>query len=360
MTAAPVLARSLKWSLHVSRGENQGKVYSFNKPVVTIGRGPQNDIVLTQDPKISRQHVEIRLDSGFLKITNLSSRNFILVDGEKTEKKLIQKSVNILIGDTSFDLRIENPVQTASLQSAVTSSGLPATQSNLRQTQNSPTKPLSIVGSSSVDRKNNLNSFSNPQPTFGQNSNPAGSAVMTNPNAGRIRFYIIIAIVGGIAAWFLMDSGESKKTQIGIRTEGDIVRAIEDSALAVKELKAKQDGLGQNTVQFRAAEEHYVRGFRDYGQRQYARAAQSFQAALSFYPAHELAKKYLQLSLRKFEELVDANMSLGRKYYQKQNFRLCQNSFAKVMIMLKDSSKPKYKEAKQFHDECQLRAKGGF
>jgi len=39
---------------------------------------------------------------------------------------------------------------------------------------------------------------------------------------------------------------------------------------------------------------------------------------------------------------------------------MCQASFAHVMIMLKDSSKPKYKEAKQNYDECNIRTEGKY
>ena len=83
-------------------------------------------------------------------------------------------------------------------------------------------------------------------------------------------------------------------------------------------------------------------------------------ATLSFYPNHELARKYLIQAQRKFDASVDTNMSLGRKYYQKQNYKMCQASFANVMIMLKDNSKPKYKEAKQLYEECNLRLEGRF
>jgi len=138
------------------------------------------------------------------------------------------------------------------------------------------------------------------------------------------------------------------------------MRKIEESANKVLELRKQQENSAQNTVQYQAAQEHYIKGFRDYRQKQYARAIQSFQAALSFYPQHELARKYYVQAQRKFDESIDQSMSLGRKYYKKQNFQMCQSSFAQVMIMLKDTSKPKYREAKQMYDECSLRLEGRY
>ena len=125
-------------------------------------------------------------------------------------------------------------------------------------------------------------------------------------------------------------------------------------------MKKQQLLSGQNSMQYKAAQENYVKGFRDYRQGQYARAIQSFQAALSFYPNHELARKYILLAQRKFDEMVNYNMSQGRKYYQKQNYKMCQSAFANVMVMLKDSTKPKYIEAKQLFDECNLRTEAKF
>ena len=316
MTAAPVLARSLKYSLQISQGENEGQVYSFDRPTMTIGRSPQNDLILANDPKISRVHVELKIESGFLKITNKSERNFILIDDEKLEHKFVQKNSKLQIGDTILQIKIEN--------SAPVMAAVPATPSVAPVMNNS-------VGATRTGVNPERTQQFKPMPNAGGNS--------------RARFYMIILVVGGLAAWLVLDGGNKKKPELGLRTEGDIVRAIEESTAAVKELKKQQDNSGQNTIQYRSAQEHYVKGFRDYRQRQYARAMQSFQAALSFYPSHELARKYLVQAQRKFEESVDSNMSLGRKYYERQNFKLCQSSFANVMIMLKDSSKPKYREA---------------
>jgi len=350
MTAAPVLARSLKFSLQISQGENVGQVYSFDKTVVTIGRGPQNDVILAHDPKASRQHVELKVEAGFLRVKNLTDRNFILINGEKIDQKYIQVSSTLQIGDTILKINIETPPPTPAA-----SASMPVVTASSAQ---------SGAALKVVPRSNPAPSAYTPPPP---QAPPLGGAqtayqpARNNSNgSSRLRFYMMVLVIGGAVAWFLMDSEAKKKADAGLRTEGDIVRAIEDSATAVKELKKQQETGGQNSLQYRAAQEHYVKGFRDYRQRQYARAMQSFQAALSFYPAHELARKYLVQAQRKFEENVDSNMSLGRKYYQRQNYKLCQSSFANVMIMLKDASKPKYREAKQFYDECSLRLEGRF
>lgn len=347
MTAAPVLARSLKFSLQIAQGENLGQVYSFEKPIVLIGRGPQNDVSLANDPKVSRQHVEIRIEAGFLKVSNISDKNFILLNGEKIDHKYIQTSARLQVGDTLIDIKLDLPPAPAPNPSSVAVSVAPVQAPVLTPSSPSvPAQPRVTTAQTYVPPQQATNTYRPPQSANQKNS--------------KIRFYIILVLVLSGLAWFFTGGPGKRKPEMGLRTEGDIVRAIEESAVAVKELKKQQENSGQNSVQYKAAQEHYIKGFRDYRQKQYARAIQSFQATLSFYPAHELAKKYLIQSQRKFEEMIDANMSLGRKYYQRQNYKLCQSSFANVMIMLKDTSKPKYREAKQFYDECSLRLEGRF
>jgi pSer/pThr/pTyr-binding forkhead associated (FHA) protein len=90
VTAAPVLARTLKFKVTVSTGTATGKVFIFDKPIVKIGRGPENDLMLNNDPKISRDHVEIRAHLGQLVVRNISLRNFILVYGENVYLKRLK------------------------------------------------------------------------------------------------------------------------------------------------------------------------------------------------------------------------------------------------------------------------------
>ncbi len=363
MTAAPVIARSLKIAIRVVNGSEQGKTWSFEKPIVSIGRGSENDMVFANDPKMSRNHAELRAQNGQLYIRNLSQKNFILVNGEKVEEKLITGQVEIFIGETTIQVKVEQPLVVPPTQPLFPIQQNPQAmvQNNLATTGQKQFQPVGIEFSkpsawdpqvSPKDSVKNAPPRQRPPPSMSTDND-----LLSNP---RVRFYAIIAVVGILTAWLVLDGGSKKKEEVHLRTEGDVARAIEESANAVRELKKQQEITGQDSIQYKSAQEHYIKGFRDYRQGQYARAMQSFQAALSFYPAHELARKYYLQSQRKFDEMVDQSMSLGRKYYQKQNFRMCQSSFANVMIMLKDPTKPKYKEAKQRYEECSLRTEGKF
>ena len=109
MSAAPVLARTLKYQVRISRGDGAGTLFHFDQGVVTVGRGAENDIVLANDPKVSRQHLELRIQSGSLLVKNVSKKNFVLVNGEMVEEKLCEQSFKLQVGSTELDIQLELP-----------------------------------------------------------------------------------------------------------------------------------------------------------------------------------------------------------------------------------------------------------
>lgn len=373
MTAAPVLARTLKYKINVMHGTDAGKSHVFEQPLLKIGRGPENDLIFANDPKMSRLHAEIYCHLGQLVIRNVSQRNYILVNGEKVEEKTITGLGLVQIGETLLQIQLDLaaspgptpapvpvPVPASSAAPVATLNAPSVKEAPNLISKSSPTNPLPETFARPSGQNPSVSPVQKPNAQssgFGMSGKPGRTP---SNGSSRFKMYAIVAVVGLSLYWLLDDSGRTKKPEVNIRTEGDVVRAIEDSMKAVQELKKQQQTSGQDSIQYQMAQEHYLKGFRDYRQSQYSRAIQSFQAALSFYPTHELARKYFIQAQRKFEEEVDRHMSQGRKYYQRQNYRMCQSSFASVMIMVKDPVKPKYREAKQFYDECSLRLEGRF
>lgn len=334
-------------------GPNSGQSFVFDRQLITIGRGSDNDIVFAQDTRMSRNHLELQKVGDKLIVRNISQRNQILLNNERVQEKAISGTSIIQVGGTNLEIRLASDEGLNSPQKAVAKLvAVPVAQVQKLEVEgrsSSPPPPSQKISSKTNSAK------------FEARASSGYSEVRTQPQKNsRARLYVIVALVIMAGAWLLNDDAKKKKMEINIRTEADITRAIDDSAKAVKEIQASQSRMGQDSIQFKAAQEQYVKGFRDYRQGQYARAQQSFQAALSLYPAHELARKYYVQAQRKFEEQVDTTMSQGRKYYQKNNYRMCQSAFASAMIMIKDTTKAKYKEAKQLYDECSLRLEGRF
>ncbi len=66
-------------SINFVTGSLAGSTIQLNKPALTIGREPGNDIVVA-DPSVSRRHAQITLSGGVWTITNLSDKNTVTVN----------------------------------------------------------------------------------------------------------------------------------------------------------------------------------------------------------------------------------------------------------------------------------------
>lgn len=84
------------------------KVYSFDKPVIRIGRAKENDLVVAH-AKVSRRHAEIHYLGGRFEIRDLGSTGGTYVNGERIQTANLNKgdvitlaSVHIVFGQDEF------------------------------------------------------------------------------------------------------------------------------------------------------------------------------------------------------------------------------------------------------------------
>lgn len=383
--AAPKVKEALKFEVEVLKGPHMGMRLSFEKGNATLGRGPENDIVLANDPRISRQHAEIKQRGNEFVIVNLSSKNFILVNGENVQTEILHKDSVIQVGDSEIRFIYEAPLPETPpptptpLQAVPSVPSMPKPQPVLQPLPSQPMAttprpqmpqmpanhgavppmmPNMSVPPMPQQQPMNYGGFQQPHASPGAAPRAAaGGGLLSNPKA---RFYIIVAVIGA-AAWFVMSPSTSKnvKDPNAIRTSSMTMQDVADAEKRTQELmtvkKEKYD-----SIQYRRAQENFVRGFRDFQQGQYARAREAFQVVLNLDPDNELAKRYYHLSKIKFDELVKFNMIQGNRYREKKNWRMCQSNYSNVMTMLQNrKDDPTYKEAKQFFEECTLNLEGG-
>jgi two-component system, cell cycle response regulator len=80
-----------------------GRRHVLNRPVITIGRGRDNDIVLPSDC-VSRKHVQLEHRADALYIVDLESTNgtFINDDPRLTQEHKLRRGDQLTVGDTIF------------------------------------------------------------------------------------------------------------------------------------------------------------------------------------------------------------------------------------------------------------------
>lgn len=389
MGAAPRENDSLKYEIEIVAGPHKGFKTSYSKSTVSIGRGPENDLVLSNDPRVSRNHAEIRQKSyNEFTIVNLSSKNFVMLNGENIQGQniTIVSGAVVQIGDSQikFILDAMTPVVTP-IKATDIASGQPSPQiaavvslnNNASKPVPSGQKPMSNSALPPGIVPRIQTPVMQPAPQIYPVGQYAGVStevppMMGDPSVGasvrpasggmnkRLRFYLIVGTLLGAFAWFMMSENAVKEDKNAIRNTSISMQAVVDAEKRSQELltvkKEKYD-----SVQYRRAQENFIKAFRDFQQGQYARAQEAFQVVLNLDPENELAKRYYQLSKIKFDELVKFNMMQGNRYREKKNWRMCQSNYSNVMTMLQHrKDEQTYKEAKQFYDECSLNLEGRF
>lgn len=338
MSAAPRVNQAMKVSIEVVQGHHSGFRQSFDKGRWTVGRGPENDLILGQDIKVSRSHLEVHAYASQVIVKNLNDKNVMLVDGRVMTEAILRPNSHVQVGDSVIKFAFQaGEVGRPQMKVVPKDGGAPKATARMNQNtmMGRPTEGAASPGNFSVPKNRTVD-----------------TPLMDNP---RVRFYGIILVIGLAGLW-LFNTQSQKKKEVGIRDSVAVTADVGNSAEELK--KALEERKDFDTPQYRAAQAQFVKGFRDYRQGQYARAMESFQSARAYYPQHALAAKYWTLAKRKFDEQVQAYMLTGRRYLGTQNYRLCQSSFAAVMMQIKDDRNKIYQEAKQYFDECLVKGLG--
>jgi len=309
-------AAATKWT--VVSGPMKGSVRLMSAPIFIVGRSPDCGIVLINDPKVSRQHAQIETNGFGCEVLSLNDKNLVMINGKSIERATLVDGDIVTFGDTEVQFN----------QTAMSAAGT----------------GLSVVRQGAAS------------PAPRQRPAHARPKQAKKPRNNMPIIIIVLAVVG----YWLFSGNTPAKKEMQIRGEQQIQADIEvakklresDEAQAVKKL--------ETSVPARQAQENYVRGFRDFKKGQYERSLTSFQACLALNPAHVLCNRYLRLSQRKFDELIQYQVVLGRKYREQNQYKACRAAFRNVIVMVRNASNPIFQEAMANYEACDRMTEGRF
>lgn len=332
-------ATATKWT--ILNGSLKGSVRLMNVPEFTVGRSPDCELVIINDPKCSRKQARVSTVGEGCEVESLNEKNLVQVNGQEVERALLRDGDIVTFGETQIQFH------------TTSASNNPSSNSQLIPVAEfySGTPELELVPPSNQVAHMGSNAPAQARPR------PKGKPRVSK-KAGNGRLYLY-GVVGLIAVWLFLPTGPKKDLK-SIRTEQQTQQDIE-VANKLRDAAEKQSLRRVNTsVTARQAQENYIRGFRDYQKGQFERALFSFRACLALNPDHVLCNRYLRLGQRKFDETIQSQMILGRKYRDQNQFKACRSAFRNVMVMVKDANNRVYQEAKANFEACDALTQGRF
>jgi pSer/pThr/pTyr-binding forkhead associated (FHA) protein len=313
--------------LRVVSGPMEGQSFALIGKKLTIGRSSENDIVLKHDSKCSRQQAVIRVTPQGYMVESLSPKNPVSVNGQPVATAMLLPGVTLSFGETHISFVAPPPQLAQALSNDIAIREQPGAFAP--QAAKAPTGPR---------KKSQRNNRQQKSPVF---------------------MIVVIVILGGLVYLLTSETGE-QSAPTAITQDKDIeaeIKASEEVRLA-RELEARKGN--KNTAQYREAQAAYIRGFRDYRKGLFGRARDSFQTCLSLYPDHTLCQRYLGLSNRKFDEIVQYNLRLGKDYRERNQFRSCMSAMRTVLVMVRDKSDKRFTQAKAHFEACEIQIGEGI
>lgn len=370
MSLAQKVNPQIEIKLTVLKGPHAGQSFVLNKQNFSIGRGPENEIILLNDAKISRQHAKIQVVNQDIEIVNLSSKNQIFVGAESIQKwKLTNDSV-FKIGDS--EIKIDYDLGQAAV--VVTKQQIPKSLAVVKSL------PVEVTSASSSEKTHiTPQTMQQQYPTMplqgtqyqqqtavGYQSQMKMSNKVVQPkgflNDPKARFYLVVGLVLLALIYWLNDTPKAKKNKeikSTLKYEDDFT--IKQNSLAEKELEQKRKKQFDivNSPTYLRVQENFQKGMRDFNLANYSRAIDYFQVVLNLDPNHAQAKRQLFLAKARFDEVLKAKLILGESYYQKHNFKMCEAMYQQVIVMLQGKSNDRsYQIAQSMIEKCRLASEG--
>lgn len=318
--------------LKVVSGPDLGAVYVVTSARITIGRGDECDVVLT-DLKTSRRHAELILNAGIgWSIQDLGSINGIAWNGKAVRSNPIKTRDTIGLGDTVLEFAGIEAGTMVLVAPPASPEQLDREQQGLAM-QRARIAAMAQMGGLAKNIPRPEKFGSSPLQNAKPNSQLGLANAFNKPSGFEPKRLLIIGAV--LAGGYLLMTEESPKKPTP-RKEQE-----KDRDLANYLPTAESPALE------RTADMFYKTGFREYRQGNYIRARTQFETVLQMAPAHALAKLYLENCNQRIDEEVKFHLGSGRKSMEAGKLKEARGHFEAVQRLLhRDQSAPAFQEAR--------------
>lgn len=259
-------------------GQGKGRIFEMNAPRITIGRTDDNHIVLV-DESISRVHAMLELSEGSaLVVYDNESRNGVLVNGKKVEASSLKNGDQLQIGNIAFQIFIPNSGRP--LADGPQLAGQPNAAAGGKPTLN---KRFILYGGAGLILVS----------VFVLNQNPEESKKKETLKA---------------------EVKESTKTELIAEPNSNPIKGLIDPTK--DPIESELEKLPWNDTGISESEAYFRRGQRELNNKNFQRAINSFQLALSLNKNHVEAQVSLADAVKASDEDAKNSFEKGIKYYQ--------------------------------------------
>lgn len=287
--------------LKVLQGPDYGAVFVITGMKTTLGRGEENDIMVS-DLKASRRHAEISLSAQGWQVRDQGSANGLLHNGKATREGKLSTGDTLTFGETTLEFLAAEAGTLMLVAPPRSGEDLKAEQTAL----DAQKKRVRSLGAGAA---------------------PAGGSSKK----------LMYAALAGVGAFMLLSSDPEPTTQ----------NAKKKSASS-EDLSKYLPGPGPlDPATERTAEQFFKAGFREYLAGNYLRAKAQFETVLQMAPGHTLSTLYLQNAENSIKEEVKFHIDQGKISTEAGKLREAKAHYEAVLrILFRDQSNPSVSEAR--------------
>src|SRR4051812_47936351 len=103
MTTKGVITKP-QFRILIVSGPDKGTAYQLISSQIRIGREKDNDIIITDDPHLSRHHAMVNITDDQVEVIDVSQKNKITVNNEKLERAYLREGMTFMVGTTEMRL----------------------------------------------------------------------------------------------------------------------------------------------------------------------------------------------------------------------------------------------------------------